>query len=84
MRGVPLLDTSGLQVMATLHERLSRTHGQLMLAGPHDQVLHMLERGGLLGAIGRENIFWSADQAIVAAEKRPCRYCEAELAPAMT
>jgi SulP family sulfate permease len=80
MRGVPLLDTSGLQVMATLHERLSHAHGRLMLAGAHDQVLHMLERGGLLDAIGRENVFWSADQAIVAAERQPCRYCEAELA----
>jgi SulP family sulfate permease len=80
MRGVPLLDTSGLQVMAALHERISHGHGRLMLAGAHDQVLHMLERGGLLDAIGRENVFWSADQAIVAAEKRPCRYCEVEQA----
>ena len=30
----------------------------------------MLERGGLLAAIGAENIFWSEDQAIVAAKQR--------------
>ena len=49
-----------------------------MLSGAHDQVQRMLGRGGLLEAIGEENVFWSADQAIVAAERRLCRHCEAE------
>ncbi len=35
----------------------------------------MLERGGLVSAIGADNFFWSADQAIVAAEQRGCAYC---------
>lgn len=30
----------------------------------------MLERGGLVEAVGQQNIFWSADQAIVAADFR--------------
>ena len=77
MRGVPLLDTSGLQVMQTLHERLRHTGGTLMIAGAHDNVIAMLKRGGLLEAIGSENIFWSADQAIVAAEQSPCAHCQA-------
>jgi hypothetical protein len=38
----------------------------------------MLERGGLLEAIGAQNVFWSADQAIVAAEQRGCTHCRAE------
>jgi hypothetical protein len=46
-----------------------------MLAGMHVDVRRMLERGGLLAAIGAENIFWSADQAIVAAEQRACAGC---------
>ncbi len=78
IRGVPLLDTSGLQVVAALRVRLAHGGGTLMLSGAHDSVRNMLERGGLLDAIGRDNVFWSADQAIVAAEKQTCRQCEAE------
>ena len=75
LRGMPLVDTSGLQAVAALHEKLQRQGGTLMLTGLHDDVRRMLERGGLLEAIGPENIFWSADQAIVAAEQRGCVYC---------
>ncbi|MBF8283537.1 MAG: putative sulfate transporter, partial [Anaerolineales bacterium] len=78
MRGMPLVDTSGLQVLATLHERLRHNGSTLMLAGAHDGVRRMLERGGLLEAIGAQNVFWSADQAIVAAEQRGCAHCRAE------
>jgi SulP family sulfate permease len=70
MRGVPLIDTSGLQALLALHEKLQHLGGTLMLAGVHDNVRAMLERGGLVRAIGAENFFWSADQAIVEAERR--------------
>jgi SulP family sulfate permease len=69
MRGVPLIDTSGLQAMLALHEKVQHLGGRLMLAGVHDNVRLMLERGGLVDAIGAENFFWSADQAIVAADR---------------
>lgn len=49
-----------------------------MLAGAHDNVRRMLDRGGLLAALGPENVFWSADQAIVAAEQRDCGFCQSE------
>ena len=75
MRGVPLIDTSGLQAMAHLLERVKHGGGILMLAGVHESARRMLERGGLAAAIGQENFFWSADQAIVAAERRGCAYC---------
>jgi len=78
MRAVPLLDTSGLQVIAALHERVVHGGGTLMVSGANETVQNMLERGGLLDAIGRQNVFWSADQAIVAAEKQACRRCDAE------
>jgi SulP family sulfate permease len=77
MRGVPLLDTSGLQVMLALQERLRHAGATLMISGVHDNVRHIMERGGLIAAIGIENVHWSADQAIVAAEQRPCRHCQA-------
>jgi SulP family sulfate permease len=70
MRGVPLIDTSGLQALQALYERFQQMGATLMLAGVHDDVRAMLERGGLVSEIGVENFFWSADQAIVEAERR--------------
>jgi SulP family sulfate permease len=78
MRGVPRIDTSGLQAMGRLLERLKAQGSLLMLAGTHPDVQQTLEKGGLLEEIGKDNIFWSADQAIVAAEARGCAYCKAE------
>jgi SulP family sulfate permease len=77
MRGVPLVDTSGLQVMLALQEKLAHRGATLMVAGAHDNVRIMMERGGLVEAMGEQNFFWSADQAIVAAEERGCKYCDA-------
>lgn len=75
LRGMPLIDTSGLQALSALHARVQRSGGTLMLTGMHADVQRMLERSGLLTAIGAENIFWGADEAIVAAEQRACAYC---------
>lgn len=75
MRGVPLLDTSGLEAIRALYERLHKQGGTLMFAGVHDNVLRMMERGGLAEEIGHQNFFWSSDQAIVEAEKRGCKFC---------
>jgi SulP family sulfate permease len=76
MRGVSLIDTAGLEAVHRLQERLHMQGGTLMLAGVHDNAREMLERGGLVKAIGEENFFWSSDQAIVEAEKRGCEFCK--------
>jgi hypothetical protein len=47
-----------------------------MFAGVHENARNMMERGGLLEIISRNNFFWSSDQAIVEAEKRGCGFCE--------
>ena len=78
MRAVPLIDTSGLEAMTALRKRLNAAGGVLMLAAVNDKVRTMLDRGGLTELIGPENIFWSADQAIVAAEALSCPYCQTE------
>lgn len=75
MRGVPLVDTSGLEAIRHLYERLHRQGGTLMFAGVHDNARLMLERGGLVDEIGAQNFFWSSDQAIVEAERRGCKFC---------
>lgn len=75
MRGVSLVDTAGIEAIHRLHERLHKQGGTLMFAGVHDNARNMMERGGLVQAIGEENFFWSSDQAIVEAEHRGCKFC---------
>ncbi len=75
MRGVSLIDTAGIEAIHRLHERLHQRGGTLMFAGVHDNAYNMMKRGGLVDTIGEKNFFWSSDQAIVAVEKRGCRFC---------
>jgi sulfate permease, SulP family len=75
MRGVPLIDTAGIEAIHRLYERLHQQGGTLMFAGIHDNARSMMERGGLVEAAGEENFFWSSDQAIVEAERRGCKFC---------
>jgi SulP family sulfate permease len=77
VRGMPRIDTSGLQALSRLTERIHAQGGTLMLAGVHAEVRRTLDRGGLSKLIGPENFFWSADQAIVAADQRGCIQCQA-------
>lgn len=78
MRGVPLIDTEGLDEIHHLYEKLHKQGGMLMFAGVHDNVLKMMERDELVEIFGEENFFWSSDQAIVEAEKRGCQFCESD------
>ncbi|MBI3169465.1 MAG: SulP family inorganic anion transporter, partial [Chloroflexi bacterium] len=78
MRGVPLIDTEGLEEIYRLYGKLQKQGGALMFAGVHDNVRAMMERDGLVEIIGEENFFWSSDQAIVEAERRGCMFCESE------
>ena len=76
MRGVPLIDTAGIEAILRLHERLGKQGGTLMFAGIHDNVSSVIKRGGLVDVLGEKNFFWSSDQAIVEAEKRGCPFCK--------
>lgn len=78
MRGVSLVDTAGIEAIHRLQERLHEQGGTLMFAGVHDNARTMLERGGVIEAIGEANFFWSSDQAIVEAEHRGCKFCETD------
>jgi SulP family sulfate permease len=76
MRGVPLIDTAGVEAIARLHGKLHSQGGTLMFAGVHESAKRMMERAGLDDEIGRENFFWSSDQAIVQAERQRCKFCQ--------
>lgn len=79
MRGVPLIDASGLEVIHRLYEKIHKQGSTLMFAGVHENVRTMMERGGLVKLVGGGNFFWSSDQAIVEAEKRGCYFCSNSL-----
>ena len=70
MRGVPLIDLSGIEALNTLAEKMHERHGVLMLAGVNPKVSYMLERSGTDALIGQRNLFWSADRAILDAAQR--------------
>jgi SulP family sulfate permease len=78
MRGVPLIDLSGIEALHTLHDNLHKQGKTLMLAGVHPKVLHMMKRAGLDEIIGRENFFWSADRGILVAEQRSLHLATSE------
>jgi hypothetical protein len=45
MRGVPLIDTAGIEAIHRLHQRLHEQGGTLMCAGVHDNACNMMEAG---------------------------------------
>lgn len=70
MRGVPLIDVSGLELIEEIIEGQHRCGGELMLCAVQPQVRAMLDQSGLTEEIGAGNIFWAADAAIVEANRR--------------
>ncbi len=64
MRGVPLIDTSGINALEALNKQLAAGNCKLMLSGVQKQVLLRLERSGFIDEIGKDMVFWSAEQAI--------------------
>lgn len=66
MRGVPLIDTSGLQALEELYHQFQSNGSRLTFCALQPQVLAMLQRSEIFGRSGEDAIFWSADQAIAA------------------
>lgn len=65
MRGVPLLDSSGLKAISDLQERIHSTGGQLWFAGLNPPVEQVLRKGKVLSGV--QESFWSSGEAIAAA-----------------
>jgi sulfate permease, SulP family len=64
MRGVPLIDASGLYAIEHIWQ-LQVEHGGLpYLTGLQHPVQHYIERAGLSEEMGSDKLLWSADQAI--------------------
>jgi SulP family sulfate permease len=65
MRGVPLIDATGIEVLREIRDRQRRADGDLLLSGLHARVEALLRRSGFLDDLGADRVFWSADQAIL-------------------
>ncbi len=70
MRGVPVIDLSGLQALLELTESLQQAGTKIMLASVQPKVMRRLERSGLIDIIGKKNTFDSAEFAIIYANNQ--------------
>jgi SulP family sulfate permease len=65
IRGVPLVDATGIEVLRELWHRQHQGGGDLLLTSMDQRVESQLQRGGLLDELGSSRLFWSADKAIL-------------------
>ncbi len=68
--GINAIDSSGVETLHALRERLHDNGITLVLAGMKLQVLETMKRAGLCEEIGGENIFRNEDEAILAIHGR--------------
>lgn len=70
MRGVPVIDLSGLQALTELTKSLQESGTKVMVTSVQPKVMKKLEQGGLLDLIGPAHVFNSAEYAIVYANEQ--------------
>lgn len=68
--GINDLDASGVEVLRSLEERFRKNGIVLTFAGLKQQVRDVLDRTGLTGQIGSENIFVTDEQALAELRRR--------------
>lgn len=67
LRHVPAIDATGIHVLTELQHRCAREGTTLILSGVQPQPMTALERSGLAGEIGRENIHAGFEAALARA-----------------
>jgi sulfate permease, SulP family len=82
-RGINFIDLSGGEMLAREALRRRRLGGNLYLCGVKEGLCAMLQRGGFMERIGRDNIFRHKGEAIAAIYRRLnpeiCRGCTARI-----
>jgi SulP family sulfate permease len=68
LRTVPLLDTSGVAAIEEVIHQLEKEGRRVYLSGLTEPVRSYLERAGVLEQLGEGRVFWSAYEAIMAAD----------------
>nr|WP_302599554.1 SulP family inorganic anion transporter [uncultured Cellulosilyticum sp.] len=69
MRGVPLIDTTGVQMLLEMSMALRVQGTKVLFVGVQPKVKEMMSRGGLVEQIGEKYFFWGVEQSIVAIEE---------------
>lgn len=69
MRGVPMIDVSGVQALNDMASEMEEQGIKVYLTSVQPAVLDKLKRGGFLDIIGEDYVFQSAEQAIIIAEE---------------
>lgn len=69
MRGVPVIDLSGIQALVEMVEELEANGTEVYLTSVQPKVLEEMRRGGLIDLIGEEYVFQSAEDAIIIAQQ---------------
>lgn len=65
MRGVPMMDLSGVQGLVELINHLNENGTQVILTSVQPKVFDLLQRGKLIELVGEEHVFYSAAEAII-------------------
>ena len=68
LRTVPLLDTTGIAAIENLIHQCEAQGRRVYLSGLNDPVRSYLERAGIIQHLGENRVFWSAYEAIMAAD----------------
>jgi SulP family sulfate permease len=69
LRTVPLLDTTGIAALEEIIARFEKDGRRVYLAGLNDPVRSYLQRAHVIEHLGEDRIFWSAYEAIIAADR---------------
>jgi len=62
------LDTTGLEALEVLLRQLHKRGGSLIVAGPNDQPLSLMQRSGFVAALGKANVVADLDAAVSRAQ----------------
>lgn len=81
LRTVPLLDTTGIGAIEDLIHRLETEGRRVYLCGLNDPVRSYLERAHVIERLGEDRVFWSAYEAIMAADHYRARVAHANASP---
>ena len=68
MRGVPAVDATAMQAMEALLETCKKKGVRLILSHVNEQPYRMMEKGGFVDRLGRENFCQHIDDALALAE----------------
>ena len=69
MQLVPAMDSTALNALESICERMKKSGGVLILSGPHRQPLQMMAKAGFIEKIGRANIRAHFDDALARARE---------------